>query len=228
MTARRFTDFLVNEVDLDHQVVHIKSLALPESKKEKDKTSVLAGEVADTSTGEITQDNAQAESSKIHQPDSTVAPNAGEQQQQAADEEVTWDDTFESSLSPFLSESSIVELKIMYLEGPEPPRASDNGWMSRVHTKSDDVETSEQWVLSKNGPSSSDKMRGKGGNTRGRRGRQKGRGGCSQGSGREDSRQVSSEVCHSTGPFYHFLYQSVAHWLKGCSHVPSSSGATAI
>ena len=31
-------------------------------------------------------------------------------------------------LKPFLSDESITRLKEMFLQGPEPPRASDSGW----------------------------------------------------------------------------------------------------
>ena len=186
--------------------MHIKSLGLPESKKDKTTSLVLAEEVADVSTRETTDiqgndTNEQAGSSKIHQSDSTVVPNEGEEHEGgvSANNEVTWDDTFESSLSPFFSESSIVELKTMYLEGPEPPRVSDNGWVSRVHKKSEDVEISEQQVLpnQENRPYSSDKKRGKNENARGRNGRHRGRGGRSQSSEREDHRKVLSEVYYS-------------------------------
>ncbi|KAG6378689.1 hypothetical protein JVT61DRAFT_12960 [Boletus reticuloceps] len=90
--------------------------------------------------------NEQAGPSKIRQSNNSVVPNVGEEHVSVADDEVIWDETFESSLSPFLSEASIVELKKMYLEGPEPPRVSDSGW-SRVHTQSEDVEISEQGAL---------------------------------------------------------------------------------
>ena len=133
--------------------------------------------------------------------------NVGERESEVvADDEVTWDDTFESSLSPFLPESSLVDLKKMYLEGPEPPRISDSGWVSRLHNKSDDVEISERVALPQqdSGLQSSDTKRGKHQNARGGRGRQRGRGGRSQGSEREDHRKVLSEVCYLAGQFCHF------------------------
>ena len=209
MTVHRFTDFLVNEVDLDHQVVHIKSLGLPESKKGKT-ASALAEEITDASVRENADiwgndTNEQAGSSKTRQSDSTVVPSVGKEDEggAVADDEVTWDDTFESSLSPFLSESSLVELKLMYLEGSDPPRTSDSGWTSRVHKKSGDVEVIEQEVLPRQeeAPYSSDKRRGKNENARGRGGRQKGRGLRSQGSKQEDHRKVLSEVCLPAGRY---------------------------
>ena len=185
--------------------MHIKSLGLPESKKDKTTSSVPAEEITEASTREVTDE--QAGPSKISQSDDTVVLNVGERESEVvADDEVTWDDTFESSLSPFLPESSLVDLKKMYLEGPEPPRISDSGWVSRLHNKSDDVEISEQVALPQqdSGLQSSDTKRGKHQNARGGRGRQRGRGGRSQGSEREDHRKVLSEVCYLAGQFCHF------------------------
>jgi hypothetical protein len=39
-----------------------------------------------------------------------------------------WPDHFNAKLKPFLSHGSITQLKEMFLQGPEPPRASDSGW----------------------------------------------------------------------------------------------------
>lgn len=87
---------------------------------------------------------------------STLVSEEHESEAAAAGEvsEVTWDDTFESSLLPFLSASSIAELKKMYLEGPEPPRISDSGWVGRAQQKPEDLETPEQDIPSHqdNGP----------------------------------------------------------------------------
>lgn len=214
LIVRRFTDFLVNEVDLDHQVVYIKSLGLPESKKDKSTLSILAAETADASTRKTTDvqgndTNEQAGSSKIRWSDNTAVLGVGEEHEDVVvDDQVIWNDTFEPSLSPFLSESSIAELRTMYLEGPEPPRVSDNGWVGIVHKESEDVEISEQEVIrnQENAPYSSDNKRGKRQNARGGNRRQRGRGGRSQGSGREDHRHILSEVCNSAGPFYYFSH----------------------
>ena len=192
--------------------MHIKSIGLPESKKDKTASSVLTEENNDASTREATNvhdsdTNEQAGPSKTRRSDDAVVPDVGERESEVvATDEVTWDDTFESSLSPFLSESSIVDLKKMYLEGLEPPRVSDNGWVSRSHKTSEDVEISEQDVLphQDSGLQSSDTKRGKQPNARGGRGRQRGRGGRSQGSQREDHRKVLSEVCYLAGQFCHF------------------------
>lgn len=198
---------MVNEVDLDHQVVHIKSLGLPESKKGR-----ATEDIADVSTREaVDVQDGQAGPSKARQSDDTVMPNTGEEHgsEEVANGEVTWDDTFETSLSPLLSEASISDLKKMYLEGPDPPRASDNGWMSRIHKKSEDIEVSEPDALAhqNDGVQSPDTKRGKHQSVRGGRGRQRGRGGRSQGSEREDHRKVLSEVRHPAGQFCHLSHK---------------------
>src|SRR6202021_114778 len=45
-----------------------------------------------------------------------------------------WPERFDAILQPFLSQDAILELKKMYLEGPEPPRQSDKGWTGRQST----------------------------------------------------------------------------------------------
>lgn len=191
--------------------MHIKSLGLPESKKDKAASLVLAEETVDASTPVATgvQDsdtNERAGPSTVRQSDTATPSIAKEHENEmVADDEVTWDDAFESSLSPFLSEALIVELKKMFLEGPEPPRVSDKGWTSRMHKKSEDVDISEQDALPHQDIvlQSSDTKRGKHQNARGGRGRQRGRGGHTQGTERDDRRSVLSKVCHLAGQFHH-------------------------
>ena len=36
------------------------------------------------------------------------------------------------TLSPFLPKEAVEKLKQLWLEGPEPPRISDNGWAGRT------------------------------------------------------------------------------------------------
>jgi len=193
--------------------VHIKSLGLPESKKDK---AASSEEITDALIPEVTgiqenDANERAGPSIVRQSDTGTPSVAEEHENKVADDEVIWNDTFESLLSPFLSEALIVELKKMFLEGPEPPRVSDNGWVSRVHKKSEDVEISEQDALPHQdiAPKSSDTKRGKHQNARGGRGRQRGRGGHSQGTERDDHRRVLSEVCHLAGQFCLPLTQKV-------------------
>lgn len=191
--------------------MHIKSLSLPESKKDKTAEDPTDASIRGVTNVQDSDTNQQAGPSKIHPSDHTTAPNIGQEHESevVADDEVTWDETFELSLSSFLSETSIAQLKQMYLDGPEPPRVSDNGWVNKVHKKSEDVEISEQDAPphQDSGIRPSDTRREKHQHSRGGRGRQRGRGGRSQGSEREDNRKVLSEVCHLVGQSCHFSHK---------------------
>ncbi|KAF9226574.1 tRNA pseudouridine synthase D [Gyrodon lividus] len=201
---QRFTDFLVYEVDLDHQVVHIKSLDMPESspKKEKASGSKSVEEITEHGLLQPTTNDQHGDAGAEHTKSSqTIQPSTqlvGDEQEEepSAIDEIAWDDSFETSLSPFLSEASIAQLKNMYLEGPEPPRLTDGGWGSRVQKRSEDVEMTDQGGESDSPQSGAG--RGKNRMSRGGRGgRQRGRGGRSQGGEREDHRKVSSEPISS-------------------------------
>lgn len=146
-------------------MVRIKSLGLPESKKDKAAPSGLADEIPGASTSQDATDAQGDDTTELAgQSNVTVKPLVSEEHESEAaaaageDSEVTWDDTFESSLLPFLSASSIAELKKMYLEGPEPPRISDSGWVGRAQQKPEDLETPEQDIPSHqdNGPQPQD------------------------------------------------------------------------
>ncbi|KAH7887645.1 tRNA pseudouridine synthase D [Phlebopus sp. FC_14] len=203
---QRFTDFLVNEVDLDHQVVHIKSLDKPASSPKKEKTSEITPEQTSTdgplpaaSGGPSTQaDAGPSESSKVTLPEAPSALSGNDEA--TLNDEVVWDDQFVKLLSPFLSETSVAQLKEMYLEGPEPLRVSDSGWGGRVAKGSDNNEPAERGkqgtsqTLESDTRSSSARNRGKDRNTRrGRGGRQSGRSQVE----REDNRKVLSEPISS-------------------------------
>jgi len=101
------------------------------------------------------------------------------------------------TLAPFLPEGAVEQLKQLWLQGPEPPRISDNGWVGRttkVQAEADEIEdkvategqkTEQSWKSGKVGRG------GRGGRADGRKGR---------GGGREDNRKVLTEVNFT---FYH-------------------------
>jgi tRNA pseudouridine13 synthase len=202
MFQHRFTDFLVNEVDLDNQVVHIKCLGMPESKKTIEASGFLdvpmtsgssevdvenrysrkiEGEAGESSTDQ-TGNQSEALDTKASTSTDEASPlyiEGTSPSQGPSLPHDPWPDHFTATLANFLSEDAISRVKTMYLEGPEPPRISDNGWGG---------------LLSKNGDGGN---RGQDRSGRGKRGR--GRGGAatrSKGpSGREDERKVLSDVC---------------------------------
>ena len=196
--SHRFTDFLVFEVNQDHQVIHLKSLGMPESSSKKGKVSDINEDSSSTTVaeGSLTQ---------LQKPIASVESNTAEKELSAgteakgkddAFEDTSWNAQFSETLAPYLSETSIEQLKKMFIEGREPPRVSDSGWGGRsAKTSGDAAETSDapkQFEEVTQNEETGKQGRSRGGRG-GRGGRGRGRGGR-QGGEREDHRKVLSEV----------------------------------
>ncbi|KAF9268087.1 tRNA pseudouridine synthase D [Marasmius fiardii PR-910] len=199
---QRFTDFLVYEVDLDSNVIHLKSLEEPDSSKKKNNREEEEQEELSPSSGgqDVGEPMEEIETAGNDKHTDTkdkkdVAP-AGEDTKLEVETSTTpddpknpWPDSFNTKLAPFLSKTGITQLKEMFLQGPEPPRVSDSGWGGRAGNFGEDTGSAAPLEV----PDSTS-----GGLRRGRsgRGRDRGRGGRGDrrgGSGREDYRKVVSE-----------------------------------
>ncbi|KAJ3789478.1 pseudouridine synthase [Lentinula aff. detonsa] len=184
---QRFTDFLVNEVDLDGNVIHLKSLGMPEPSKkyptEIPPSSDLANEVQ---SNEVVPAD-EVTTTTLDTADSVKKSNE------------PWPESFNAELASYLSETAIAQLKEMFLQGPEPPRIPDSGWGGRTGKASGAEEPSSSTAeVPPSELESND--RGKRGRGRGRD-RGGGRGGRGGGRGgdprREDHRKVVSEPIDS-------------------------------
>lgn len=232
------------EVDLDGNVVHIKSLEMPESSKKTKAapgetgpdTPAEAGPDADAmdTTGDATtaaQPEAQPMDveSTISQPaasePATSVPTdeataaledksipavsaADETPAEPAQPEDPWPERFSTTLSSYFSEDSLAALKKMYLEGPEPPFVSDDGWSGRQQKEGADGEPINEPGSSTAAPEPTveepaTRGRGRGRGGRGARGGRGGRGG-GRGGGRSgprvDPRKVLTDVRLSPCP----------------------------
>ncbi|KIY49313.1 tRNA pseudouridine synthase D [Fistulina hepatica ATCC 64428] len=179
---QRFTDFLVFEINQDHQVLHLNSLEMPESSKDQ-----IPAATSETKT------DAPGSSSDA----SKTAEHASGETEATASSNEPWPEHFTTALAPYLSQEAIEKVKHMYLEGPEPPRVSDSGWAGRVPRTEGEMPSAD--VEKEPEPESgaykrgNDRGRGRGrGRSRGGRG---GRGGAPH--GREDTRKVLSEPIES-------------------------------
>ena len=194
LTVRRFTDFLVHEVDQDSNVVHIKSLGIPVApeKKAKDVAEPASKVKAEASSGEpsVKEEDTEVELGakasaealdKTHGEGSKQAPST-----------VPWPDSFTTRLAPFLSTEKIEEVKKLFLEGSEPPFVSDAGWSGRLAAKAKESGTSGSMDIKESVEIGKEDEGKRGSSRRGRdRGGRGGRGGKSV---REDRRKVTSEV----------------------------------
>jgi len=196
----RFTDFLVFEVDLDSKVIHLKSLGKPEAPSKNGEepattTALLDEDVVMASTTET--DAPPAEPPVDEQPsveEKTANGTATESKAEPKAPEEPWPERFNVSLSDFLDEDGILQVKSMFLEGPEPPRVTDSGWGGRKPTNSmeGDAEVQESASLPESF-SGRDSRGGRG--KRGARGGGRGGRGGGRGGGRvEDNRRVTSKV----------------------------------
>jgi tRNA pseudouridine13 synthase len=194
LIVRRFTDFLVYEVDQDSNVVHIKSLGMPPPPEKKTKSvGETVSEVnADAPSGEPTaKEGTEAELGTETSP-KVLDKAPGESSKQASSTE-PWPASFTTRLSPFLSPEKIEDVKKMFLEGPEPPFVSDTGWSGRQAAKAKESDGSGSIDVEENAETRKEDGGRRGSSRRGRdRGGRGGRGGGR--SVREDRRKVTSEV----------------------------------
>jgi tRNA pseudouridine13 synthase len=215
LTVRRFTDFLVYEVDQDSNVVHIKSLGIPAPPEKKAKNvEEPASEVnADAPSGEPTvKEGTEAETSP-----EALDRAPGESSKQASSTE-PWPNSFTTRLSPFLSTEKIEEVKKMFLEGPEPPFVSDTGWSGRQATKANESGGSGSTNVEENVETRKESEGKRGSSKRGRD--RSGRGGRGGGrSVREDRRRVTSEVRALIAHIINLtMIRTTAYYLEGNAH----------
>jgi tRNA pseudouridine13 synthase len=194
--GNRFTDFLVFEIDLDGNAIHLKSLAKPDPPKKnpiEEKNAPQAD--ADSMTG-IEPDIIEDDVEVANRAESSSKPETEQPAVEVKSDE-PWPDSFNTKLAPFLSPESISQLKEIFLQGPEPPLVSDSGWAGRVKSSAEDAAASPLTESAAQEPDvdkeSVQQSRGRGRGDRGKRGG--GRGGRrGRGNEREDNRKVLSEV----------------------------------
>ncbi|KAL4260216.1 pseudouridine synthase TruD family protein [Pleurotus pulmonarius] len=220
---QRFTDFLVFEVDQDSKVIHLKSLAMPDSSSKTPKegsTIVPAPEAAnatdamDTSDGPSIVGVAKSSSADVAGNDAPVEVAAGDVQSTPAEPAEPWPESNNAALSPFLSEDAISKLKTMFLEGPTPPKVSDSGWGGR-QSKTEDASSSALEAAPQLGEAEKESQaKDKRGKTRGRGGRG-GRGGGRGGRNSQvDTRQVTSDPIESKSTRTEF-HQKIRQLFQG-------------
>ena len=176
------------EIDLDSNVLHIKSLDKPDSPKNPPAPqSSKPSEECDAMQG--------IEDSGVQATLKETAPPLTDGECQGNDSNDPWPDRFSTALAPFLSENAISQVRQLYLEGPEPPRVSDSGWGSRPARPEGTIDIIPEPVQEEPAKVERGKRGGRGG--RGgssRRGRPSGR----DGGAREDNRKVFTDVCDSS------------------------------
>ncbi|KAI6047420.1 pseudouridine synthase [Pisolithus marmoratus] len=127
---QRFTDFLVFEVDQDHQVVHLKTLDKPASSK-KDQNLLSQNVPAEVpleieALPSTATEKDGVEDVKIRQSSQITHTSTLASHESIPSNQEAWANAVVSSLSPYFSDESIAQVQKMFLEGPEPPRVSDN------------------------------------------------------------------------------------------------------
>jgi tRNA pseudouridine13 synthase len=201
--VRRFTDFLVYEVDQDSNIIHIKSLGMPAppEKKPKNVAEPTSGVNADAPPGEPSAKEGTETALETEASAKALDKIPGEESKPVSSTE-PWTDSFSTRLAPFLSTEKIEEIKNMFLEGPEPPFVSDAGWSGRQAAKAKESGVSGSMDASESVETRNENEGKRGSSKRGRdRGSRGGRGGGK--SVREDHRKVTSEVPHSPALVIH-------------------------
>lgn len=216
----RFTDFLVNEVGLDGEILRLKDIGKPTDPYDLPR--------------EKTKGKSKAESKpddKEHQEDKQTDAEAAEGAEDAKTEEVDnqddlpeslrfdplpkWTSQTTRTLRPVFSDSTIIAIRALLVQGKNPPPKLDAGWGARkAKVEADVVNEEEAMNVEDSSPSGittipesiMDAARGQGrdrGRGRGRGGRGGGRGGRGGAQGGEadqwwmvtvDDREVLSQV----------------------------------
>lgn len=197
------------EVDLQGEVVHLKTIDEPELPTKTSDITADGGQGQLPSPPDPVSESSEKETATCVPTNEVTKVNQSGSAPSLTTDDEPWPTKFTETLTPFLSESAMEKLKDMFLQGPEPPFVSDNGWGDRQSqagdgTKGQDV-TAEASVST---TSNLQSERGKGGK-RGRRGRDKsgrGRGGKDSRGGREDNRKVLSDVRIQSTSQVIFLY----------------------
>ena len=191
---------------MDYNVIHIKSLDIPVSspKKDKDEATSAVTPVVETALMEGIEDHGDVPSILTDEPTEATpvipvesSAETGKSKQKQSEHKEPWPDRFTAALTPFLSEEAVEQVKIMFLEGSEPPRVSDNGWGGRPARPSD-ADTAEASNVPEPTQEILGEYKGRRGKDRNNRGGRGGRGGRAGGR-REDTRKVLSDVrlsCH--------------------------------
>ncbi|KAF9495417.1 tRNA pseudouridine synthase D [Pleurotus eryngii] len=216
---QRFTDFLVFEVDQDSKVIHLKSLAMPDSSSKTPKSTVApeAANVADAmdaTDAAVPAGGAESSGADVVASDTPVPEEAAPTVAESAE---PWPESNNVALAPFLSEDAISKLKTMFLEGPTPPKVSDSGWGGR-QTKTGDATSSALEAPPQLGEAEQEaQAKDKRGKARGGRGG-RGRGGRGGGRGgrnsQADTRQVTSDPIESKSTRTEF-HQKIRQLFQG-------------
>ena len=191
---------MVYEVDQDGNVIHIKSIGMPEPPAKKAKETAGASLVVDGDVPSPKEVSAAQELAATDSGTETLDTAQGDSAEQSSSHVpgVPWPDSFTTSLAPFLSAAQIEDVKTMFLEGRNPPFVSDAGWSGRVAPKANESGISDSGGVKEEADTNTRKQdqatRGGGRRDRGGRG---GRGGRGRRGGRpvvEDHRKVTSDV----------------------------------
>lgn len=201
-----FTDFMVFEVDMQHQVVRLKSIVEPPQLSKVGDEDIPPPRENVENKSSLLNVTAAVEDQIAKIPDEKgpcLEANT------KSTETEPWPLHFNDSLTPFLSVSALEELKLMFLQGSNPPFGKDraesdplDSSMGPVQNVTDaqqekPVDTATLMEKAQEGDNSR-----KNGNDR----RKRGRGGGTRASGKKDNRKVISEVSLISAPIFQFNF----------------------
>jgi tRNA pseudouridine13 synthase len=208
-------------VDLDGNVIHVKSLDKPVTPK-KDPLPPPASTSKPANVGDDDDmEGVEGSSEKKESQGEVSAPEVdeptvpaegssdkGESKPQPDTVKDPWPENFTTTLAAFLSEEAISKVKTMYLEGPEPPRVSDSGWGGRPPKPVGEGETDNSSVFPEPVQEEPEKAEtGKRGRDRGGRGGRGARGGRVGRGGRGGvAEKTTGRCCRMSVSFYIYTF----------------------
>ncbi|KAF8591414.1 pseudouridine synthase [Ramaria rubella] len=213
---QRFTDFLVYEVDIQGEVVHLKEIEEPPIRGTDIEEALDAQDPSIYSSAAVSLEHQKYKPSQDERPAMNLQDASPETARvimtaegekpttpdTTAEENVSWPHKFTEALVPLLPSIAIEQLKEMFLQGPEPPFIRDNGWSRQPPTDGADTDVTAEtfnWEVDGPQPAPEEKTsRGKKGKEKDGRTRGKGSRGTrgtpgGRANGREDPRKVLSD-----------------------------------
>lgn len=171
--STRFTDFLVNEISLAGEIVHLVDINAPTDQEAERSQASEPAPVEETQVATV-EELSQASTPLQLEP------------------HPSWPSSVTPALRAHFSDETVIALHALLKEGKEPPRQQDSGWGSRINKPNPET-TEEEMAMNMVSTSSQGRDRGRGrSNNNGARG---GRGNRHNTPWQpEDKREVVSQV----------------------------------
>lgn len=141
-----FTDFLVNEISLSGQVLHLHDIGIPPELEQPDEVPVAAVLSPHKGSNTLSASADTAASEKEEGGDTTCKDDlsASLPDELQFEDHPDWNTSTTVGLQKHFSDETIIALRKLFDEGRNPPPRQDSGWASRQKQRTEQVNEEEQ------------------------------------------------------------------------------------